>query len=83
MSVTRSLSRVQSYLDEIERLNTAAELRGAIVAAKCMLHFAAVEAEAQIECGITDADYIDFLADQERDRRDAMADAVSAHWGHD
>ena len=84
MSIARSLKSAQQYLDEIAALNTATELIGAIEAAKSALHFALIEAEAKVEYeALYSAEYVDFLADQERDRQDALADAMTAHWSFD
>jgi hypothetical protein len=59
-------------------------LEQAIAMAKAVLAAAEDETVAALLAEReADADYIDFLADQERDRRDAMADAISAHFAHD
>ena len=65
-------------LDAVLTLEQAIAMAKAVLAAAEDETVAALLAEREAE-----ADYYDFLADQERDRRDAYADAVSAHWGHD
>ncbi len=94
MSIARSIELVQQQLaaakvatdaifaarnsDPAALLHAALDLTAAIAGAQKALEFVQADMAEPVE-----ADYFDYLFDRERDRQDAMADALSAHWGHD
>lgn len=94
MSIARSIELVQQQLaaakvatdaifaarngDQSGLLHAALDLTAAIAGAQKALEFVEAEMAEPVEVG-----GFDFLADRERERQDAMADAVSSHWGID